>query len=500
MEQTKIIELPGGKIQGFIEEGIEIFKGVPYAEPPIGDYRFNEPDSKKSWSGVLEAFEFGPDAPQAASFFAPKPAPKQSEEKCLSLAIWTPGTDDKKRPVMFWIHGGSYKTGGANRYNGIPLAKRNGVVFISINYRLGPLGFLYMKDKTANVGLLDQICALKWVKDNVSAFGGDPSNVTIFGESAGAGAICSLLGMPKANGLFKRIIPQSGASSPLGFRIPRVAEATKRLTSLLGLESDDIDGLRKVSAEDIMKAQTKMDELLMTGGVAFAFGYSPLIDGKTLPKHPLKVIESGERSEIDILIGTNRDEMRLWNLWYPGVSDEKDLKKRVATLLGTSGNDVKLVDRVIQTYKKGRENLTDTYTAINTDSFFRIPAIRVAEAQMKHNSNTYMYMFTYPSPMEGGKLGSCHALEIPFVHGTLNMPRNALFPPSNNETETISRKMMDAWSSFAKTGNPNHNDIPEWHAYSNNRTTIMFDTKVEVLNDPFGEERAIWDDIIKFMD
>ena len=401
---------------------------------------------------------------------------------------------------MFWIHGGSYKTGGANRYSGLPLAKRNGVVYICINYRLGPLGFLYIKDKTANVGLLDQICALKWMKDNISAFGGDPSNVTIFGESAGAGAICSLLGMPKAKGLFKRIIPQSGASNPLGYRVPRVEESTKRLTSLLGLKSDDIDGLRKVTTDDIMKAQIKMEEQLASGGTAFAFGYSPLIDGKTLLKHPLKVIESGEISEIDILIGTNRDEMNLWNLWNPGVSDHENLKKRISIILGPSGNDEKLVNKIIQTYETGRETPNDIFTAINTDSFFRIPAIRVAEAQMKHNSNTYMYMFTYPSPMEGGKLGSCHALEIPFVHGTLNMPRNALFPPSNNETETISRKMMDAWSSFAKTGNPNHNDIPEWHAYSNNRATIMFDTKVEVLNDPFGEERAVWDDIIKFRD
>jgi para-nitrobenzyl esterase len=192
--------------------------------------------------------------------------------------------------------------------------------------------------------------------------------------------------------------------------------------------------------------------------------------------------------------------MRLWNLWYPVVKDHEELKKRVSVILGPSGKDEKLVDRIIQTYETGRENPNDIYTAINTDSFFRIPAIRVAEAQMKHNPNTYMYMFTYPSPMQNGKLGACHAIEIPFVHGTLNMPRNELFPASNNETETISKKMMDAWTSFAKTGNPNHKDIPEWHPYSNNRATIMFDTKVEIKNDPFGEERAVWDDIIKFKD
>ncbi len=199
---------------------------------------------------MFEATKFSPDVPQPPSPFTPQPAPPQTEENCLTLNIWTPKADNKKRPVMFWIHGGSYKTGGANRYDGIPLAKRGDVVVVIINYRLGPLGFLYLPEVSgvsANVGLMDQITALKWVKDNIVNFGGDPENVTVFGESAGAGSICCLIGMPAAKRLSNRIIPQSGSSSPLGYQKRRAIATTQRLFSLLNIEKDDIDSLRKIS-------------------------------------------------------------------------------------------------------------------------------------------------------------------------------------------------------------------------------------------------------------
>ncbi|MHA1526763.1 MAG: carboxylesterase/lipase family protein, partial [Promethearchaeota archaeon] len=278
MKKTKIVELDTGKLQGYIDKGIEIYKGIPYAEPPVGNFRFNAPEPKKSWNNVLEATRFGPDAPQPPSPFTPQPAPQQSEEDCLTLNIWTPKADDKKRPVMFWIHGGSYKTGGANRYNGIPLATRGDIVVVIINYRLGPFGFLYLPNVpgiSANVGLLDQIAALKWVKKNIVRFGGDPNNITVFGESAGAGSICSLIGMPAAKGLFKRIIPQSGSTNPLGYLKGRAIATTQKLFSLLKVEKDDIDSFRKLSTEDIIKAQIRMDAQVLKGGNAFAMGYSP---------------------------------------------------------------------------------------------------------------------------------------------------------------------------------------------------------------------------------
>jgi para-nitrobenzyl esterase len=505
MKKTRIIEISSGKLQGYIDGGIEIYKGIPYAEPPTGELRFNTPKSKKSWSGLLDATKFGPVAPQPPSPFTPQPPPPQSEEKCLTLNVWTPSADDKKRPVMFWIHGGSYKTGSADNYSGIPLAKRGDVVVVVINYRLGPLGFLYLPDApnfTPNVGLLDQIQALKWVKENISRFGGDPQNVTLFGESAGAGAICCLLGVPSAKGLFSRVIPQSGSTSPLGYQTGRAIATAQRLTSLLGIEKNDIESLRKIPAEEIIKAQTKMDQQVLEGGTAFALGYSPLVDGEILPQHPLKAVLEGETKDIELLHGTNRDEMRLWELWYPSINSSEELFNRMNIMMKPMGQTEDKVHEIINVYSEGRNNPTEIYSAIVTDSFFRVPSIRLAEMQSKNQPDTYMYMFTYPSPIRNGSLGSVHAIEIPFVFGTLDMPRALdnfkLFPESNKETESLSEKMMDSWISFARNGNPNHGEIPNWNQYSRNRATMMFGKEIEVANDPYSKERAIWDNILKF--
>lgn len=504
MKKTRIIEISGGKLQGYVVKDIEVYKGVPYAEPPIGDLRFNAPMSKKSWGGVLEAINFGPVAPQPPSPFTPQPAPPQSEEGCLTLNIWTPGTDDKKRPVMLWIHGGSYKNGGSTNYDGSSLANRGDVVVVVINYRLGPLGFLYLPNApsfSANVGLLDQIQALKWTKENIATFGGYPENVTVFGESAGAGAICSLLGMPTAKNLFNRIIPQSGSSSPLGYQKGRALATTEKLTSLLKIEKDDIDSLRKISAEEIIKAQTKMDQQVLAGGTAFALGYSPLIDKETLPKHPLKAILDGETKNIEVLHGTNKDEMRLWELWYPALKNSEELFNRLNLIMKPMGQNEDKVREIISIYSEARKNPTEIYSAIVTDSYFRIPSIRLAEMQSNNQADTYMYMFTYPSPIRNGSLGAVHAIEIPFVFGTLNMPRNdnfKLFPASNKETESLSAQMMESWISFARNGNPNHKEIPEWPQYKNNRATMVFGKDIKVINDPSKKERSVWDDIIIF--
>lgn len=504
MKKTKIIEIKSGSLQGYFDKGIEIYKGIPYAEPPVGELRFNAPKPKESWNGVLKAIEFGPMAPQPPSHFTQLPPPPQSEEKCLTLNIWTPGTDDKKRPVMFWIHGGSYKTGSAHNYSGTPLAKRGNVVVVIINYRLGPLGFLYLPDApnfSANVGLLDQIEAIKWVKENIQHFGGDPRNITLFGESAGAGSICCLLGIPTARGLFNRIIPQSGSTSPLGYQTGRAIATAKRLFSLLGIEEDDLDSLRKIPAEKIIIAQTKMDQEVLEGGTAFVLGYSPIIDGKVMQKHPLKAIQEGETKNIEVLHGTNKDEIRLWELWYPGVKNSEEVFNRLNLMMKPMGQTEEKVREIIDIYSETRRDPTEILNAIITDTFFRIPSILLAEMQSKNQPDTYMYMFTYPSPIRNGSLGSIHAIEIPFVFGTLDMPPNLdfkPFPPSNTETEGISAKMMDSWISFARNGNPNHNEIPKWPQYKNHRATMIFGKELKVENDPYGKERSVWDDIIVF--
>ncbi|GAH00498.1 unnamed protein product, partial [marine sediment metagenome] len=244
------IETKSGKVQGYIGEGLEIFKGIPFAEPPVGDLRFKAPVEKKSWNDVFDASSYGfcpfqGDSPIWTLWSKPEP----ESEDCLNLNVWTPATDGKMRPVMFWIYGGSFKTGSGieTMYDGSHLAKRGDVVIVTINYRLSSLGFLNVPGSTVNVGLLDQVAALQWVQDNIKAFGGDPNNVTIFGESAGAMSVCMLSAMPAAKGLFNRVIAQSTA-------IIRAATtntsgvASKRLMRSLGLRKGDVEGLRKIPA------------------------------------------------------------------------------------------------------------------------------------------------------------------------------------------------------------------------------------------------------------
>ncbi|MFX1409239.1 MAG: carboxylesterase/lipase family protein, partial [Promethearchaeota archaeon] len=311
MEKTKIINTKYGKIQGYIEKGIEIFKGIPYTSPPIDDLRFMPPNPPEVWNDVLIATDFGPNVPQPNNFaqFLFGPSREESELNCLTLNIWTPGTDKKRRPVMFWIHGGNFRYGSSAQvtYNGLPLAKRGNMVLVTINYRLGPLGYLYIPDKTANVGMLDQVAALKWVHDNIELFGGDPNNITIFGESAGAASVITLLAMPAAKGLFHRAIAQS---TPFYYDSHQ-EEGSKEFISKLHVDPGDIKSLQKIDIKKMNRVHSKMIlEALKTRQTT---PFTPVVDGKILPEDPLKAINKGYASDIPLLIGTNQDEMKFYH-------------------------------------------------------------------------------------------------------------------------------------------------------------------------------------------
>ena len=259
MEKEIIVETRQGKVKGYERDGINKFKGIPYAEPPVGNLRFSSPILKKLWSGVLDCTKFGPVVPQRESFFTPQPPPLQDEEKCLTLNIWTPGLDDAKRPVLFWIHGGGFSFGSGSLTNGMNLAKFGNTVIVSINYRLGIFGYIFIQDEIANLGQLDQITALQWVRDNIMFFGGDPNNVTIFGESAGGVAVSTLMAMPPAKGLFNRVISQSGAVHP-GWFHPKIGiRGAEHIMAALDIKGFDIDALKKVPTQKIVKVQTKME-------------------------------------------------------------------------------------------------------------------------------------------------------------------------------------------------------------------------------------------------
>ncbi|MFX1574490.1 MAG: carboxylesterase/lipase family protein [Promethearchaeota archaeon] len=501
MEKEIIIETKQGKIKGYEREGVKKFKGIPYAEPPVGNLRFKPSIRKEPWSGVLDCTKFGPDVPQRESFFTPQPHPLQDEEKCLSLNVWTPEVDDTKRPVLFWIHGGGFSFGSGSRTDGTVMAKIGNAVIVSINYRLGIFGYIFIQDEIANLGQLDQITALQWVRDNISLFGGDPNNVTIFGESAGGVAVSTLMAMPAAKGLINRVISQSGAAHPRSFH-PKVGiNGAERIMTELGIKGFDIEALKKISPQKIVDVQTKLELEARAKGRNFPYGV--YIDSKSLPKHPLEAIRDGFASDLELIVGTNQDEMKLYSVISPPnkILDEEGLFRRTHRLIQVFNEDEGVTQKIIDTYKKAREGTLptdpqDILEAILTDFRFRVSGIRLVEAQCKHQPNVFSYLFTYKSPEFGGKLGACHALEIAFVFGRLGEKARGITPKKSNETDILSEKMMNSWISFAQNGNPNHEGIPKWNPYDlRNRSTMIFGTEVKLVDDPFKTERMVWDGI-----
>lgn len=499
MENDIIVETTHGKIRGYSRRGLIKFKGIPYAAPPVGELRFKPPAPVEPWGEVRDATKYSPVSIQPPSnlealFGEPMP---QSESECLTLNIWTQSLNGKRRPVMFWIHGGGFITGNGASLDGARLVLRGDVVVVSINYRLGYLGFFYMPDipdTTANAGLLDMVAALEWVKKNISKFGGDPKNVTIFGESAGGMAVSSLLAMPTAKGLFHKAIPHSGAANKNSYNPVSGIKVYENLFQKLGIEKGDIKTLRKAPAEDFIVPQVNSTEI-RAGGLRVG----PVVDKSTLPDHPLVAISKGFAKDIDIFIGSNLDENKLFTMWTPKAFDltEERLNNSVNTLMRFTKQKESKSKELIDSYRDLRKTPRDIMDAILTDYMFRIPSIRLAEEQSKHQKNIYMYLFTWKSPFGGGKYGAMHALELPFVFGLLGDKDVGIFPGRTEETQKLSEQMMDAWLAFSRTGSPNHENIPELPAYDKGkRATILFDKKVTVELDPYGNERAAWDGIL----
>ncbi|MHA2008842.1 MAG: carboxylesterase/lipase family protein [Promethearchaeota archaeon] len=498
MSKDLIVETTLGKIRGYSNRGVVKFKGIPYAAPPIDNLRFKPPQPFEPWTGIREAIKYSPVAPQPISnledMFGERPI--QNEAECLTLNIWTQSLDDKKRPVMFFIHGGSFRTGSGGSLDGARLVLRGDIVVVSINYRLGALGFLYIPDNpdvTANMGLLDMIAALRWVRDNISQFGGDQDNITIFGESAGSAAISCLLGMPSAKDLFHRAILQSGAARKNRYKPSSGIKVYEDIIQKLGLQKGDINSLRKIPPEDLINAQ--ISSSIFQIGVD---NLGPIIDGETLPEHPLEAIKKGFSRDIEIFIGTNLDESKLWTM-FPGENGEiteNELFKYVNSIMKSFKKSDKKSNEMVEVYKKSKKTYKNIRDAISTDYSFRIPSIRLAEEQSQHQKHTYMYLFCWKSPLQGGKYGAMHILELPFVFGLMGDEAIGVYPRKTEETQQLSEKMMDAWISFAHTGNPNHNTIPEIPPYDKeNRYTILFDKEITIEIDPYESERIAWDGI-----
>jgi len=488
-----LVETKYGKLRGHVRDGHLAFLGVPYARPPIGALRFSAPADPEPWSQVRDALEFGAAAPQdplaAPGFRAEGP----ESEDCLYLNVYTPALDRGARPVLFWIHGGGFSHGSGSQpsYDGGPLALRGDVVVVSIHYRLGALGYLYLGGHggdawgaSANAGQLDQIAALRWVRENVAAFGGDPDRVTIFGESAGAVAVSTLLAMPQAQGLFSKAIAQSGTANRLG-DTHYASAITRAYLERLGIADASPERLRAASVESLLRAQGPRGPL------------SPVIDGDSLPERPLARVRRGAVREIPLLVGTNRDEQKLYVSVPRQRIDDSELERQVRALLPARVADQ--AAHVVSVYRKSRSerglpsSTHDILDAVQTASRFRIPATRLCEAQAAHQPQTYLYQFDWESPARRGELGACHGLEVPFVWGTVGQNGNPRFTGVGPEADQLAANMMDAWIAFAKTGDPSHSGIGAWPAYSAaERATMIFGRSCGVERAPFEEERAVW--------
>jgi para-nitrobenzyl esterase len=488
-----------GQLEGVFKRNLFIFKGVPYAAPPDKNNRWLPPQPMVPWQGVRPATAYGAIGPQTVLPFpgmAGKPEP-QSED-CLFLNVYSPGLDNARRPVMVWIHGGAFCMGSGSMpmYRTGSLALNGNIVLVTINYRLGALGFLNLNEltkgripSTGNEGLQDQAAALRWVKENIASFGGDPDNVTIFGESAGGMSVGCLLNLPEARGLFEKAIIESAVGEmarPLDMSIDLAAEFLKAVNA----GADDIAALRSLPADKILKAQREVAAKTGQGGAPFI----PVADGRVMPMMPLDSLEAGLGLKVPTLVGSNLEEDKLFAMMMPKVYgiDEEGLRRTAARFVAA-----KDITKLIETYRRARSlrgeptSPFEIYSALSTEVMFRKTAIRIAESQCKHAPGGYNYLFCWKSPAARGKLGACHALEVGFIFGT----HDATFCGSGPEADTLSREMQDAWVSFARTGNPGCKSLGEWPQYSEGRVSMIFDKTSRIEKAAYEEERKVWESL-----
>ena len=490
-----------GKIRGTHESDVYAFKGVPYAASTADAGRFQPPAKQKPWTGVRDCTQLGHRSPQLLSLFHGVVPPEVEAmdrdeamgEDCLVLNVWTPTLDrGRKLPVMVWLHGGGFTSGsgGFICYDGAQLAKKHDVVVVTVNHRLGPLGYLYLAGlgsaqyaNASNVGNLDIVAALEWVRDNIATFGADPDNVTIFGQSGGGGKVSSLMAMPAAHGLFKRAIVQSG-SSVKGISRDAASKNAERLLARLNLKPEQADQLQHVPMDQLLKAANE--------GSGPPINWGPVVDGKSLPADPFDPTAPAMSGSVPLMIGTVETEVT----FFPGQPlepmDDATFHTKVKQLLRNASDAD--VDRVIAAYRTGRRDRanTDLYLIMASDAGFRAGILLEGERKAEQTqAQVYQYYFTWRSPVRDGKLRTFHTLEIPFVFDNVDACQS--MTGSGADRLPLAQMMSAAWVAFARTGNPNHPGLPDvWVPYDNTRrATMIFNDKTMLLNDPYGSEQRL---------
>lgn len=505
MDKKVVATIKDGKLEGEFQNEIYVFKGIPYAKPPVGNLRWSPPQPISPWNGIISAKQYGAMAPQVM------PVPQSDfpgmpnfgignipqSEDCLYLNIWTPGLDNALRPVMLWIHGGAFTIGAGSEafLEKGTLVKRGDIVLVSINYRLGATGFLNLNEitggkipSTGNEGILDQVAALEWIQENIAAFGGNPDNVTISGFSAGGMSVGTLLGFPPAKDRFHKAMNRSGAANIVN-SLEDAVETSEIFLKTFKLKGSDTDAIKNLTIQQLLDGQQNVsNELLRTKNTFIPF--RPVVDGKVLPKNPMVSIINGIAKGIPVMAGTSRDERK--------YADDPSLKNMdnaglISHLKAILPEDI--VPGLVKAYRNSSNTDSklptpaDIYSSISNDMIFRIPTIRLVEAQRDTGARTYNYLFTYRSPARGGVLGAMHGLDNHFMFGELDKE----FTGNDPEQQSLAEKIQDSCISFVHNRNPSCNSTGEWVEYGQERMTMIFDKDSRIVPAPFDEERRAWD-------
>jgi para-nitrobenzyl esterase len=485
------VRTAAGTVRGRWEDGLAVFRGIPFAAPPVGAARFAAPQPVPRWDGVREAFDFGPTVPQDLAGFRPAGAepPPPASYDWLTVNVWTPAPGPaERRPVMVWIHGGAYKLGSSSQagYDARRIARDGDLVVVSCNYRVGIEGFAEIDGAPANRALLDQVAALEWVRDNITAFGGDPDRVTVFGESAGGGTIAALLAMPAATGLFRRAIAQS---VPGTFQSAELAaDVTAAIAAERGLRPTVAD-LSAVEPHELVLAgeavaKTARQHLSRWGVLAQQTDtlYAPVVDGEVLSTTPWQALANGAARDVDLITGHNREECRLFLGMFGKLGKITDEDAAWALRVYAPEPDA---------YRTAFPSASaeELYERVQSDWLFRMPTLRLAQAQSAGGGRAYLYELTWPAPGAGGRFGACHGLDLPLLFGTTDADLGPLLlgPEPPAETERLSTQFRTAWTSFATTGDPG------WPAFDDeHRLTQIFDSTPEVTPYPEETSRQLW--------
>lgn len=503
---TRPVKTTNGPIVGLVENGVSAFRGVRYGAPPVGALRWAPPQRPEPWKDPALCARYGQASIQLSSGGSAVRYPgtigagldqlmgssediRRQSEDCLFLNVWTPGLDTRGRPVMVWFHGGGYNYGSGSwaTYDGAALARNHGVVVVTVNHRLNAMGFLNVADlgghpSSGNAGMLDLLLVLEWVRDNIAEFGGEPGNVTVFGQSGGGAKVSTTLAMPGADRLRHKAIIQSGPGVRVG-DAARASEAAKQVMKTVG--AADLKALREVPAAAILAAARSLENPGGMGGLR----WGPILEGGSIPAHPFDPVANPLAKDVAVMVGVTADEQTLYNVgfdWW-GKASEADTLKRLQGQYGDRAPALLAAAKAL----RPNDNPSYLYTGVTSKGPFVTSAL-LAERKAAQPAPVYMFVWEWGAPADGGMMRAPHTLEIPFVFD--NVERGPLLLGTAASTRTLARQAASAWTAFARTGNPNAagSGLPNWPRYdAARRATMIFNTRSRVEDDPYAAFRGL---------